>query len=149
MRFILAALILTITSVLTMTAMANPLAEYRWSYRPVLVFAPSQQDQNFTDQMRAIRQQIGSAYERDIMHISVAGETVDLDAADLSDTAPQLSFDATDLRRKYGVNDDQFVVVLVGKDGGEKGRWDEPVNMGEIFSLIDTMPMRQREMGNY
>ncbi|MDX1741506.1 MAG: DUF4174 domain-containing protein, partial [Rhodothermales bacterium] len=39
-----------------------------------------------------------------------------------------------------------FEVVLVGKDGTEKERWQEPVPMGRVFALIDAMPMRRREM---
>jgi len=39
-----------------------------------------------------------------------------------------------------------FTVVLIGKDGGEKLRREEGANLGEIFGLIDTMPMRRREM---
>ena len=34
----------------------------------------------------------------------------------------------------------------VGKDGTEKERWSEPAPMDEVFRLIDSMPMRQREM---
>jgi len=37
-------------------------------------------------------------------------------------------------------------VVLVGKDGGEKLRRGAAVDIDEIFSVIDAMPMRQREM---
>jgi len=41
----------------------------------------------------------------------------------------------------------QFSAVLIGKDGGIKSRqmqW----GIDSIFALIDTMPMRQREMQN-
>ena len=39
-----------------------------------------------------------------------------------------------------------FEVLLVGKDGGVKLRRDAPVATSEITRLIDTMPMRRREM---
>ena len=51
-----------------------------------------------------------------------------------------------DLRRRFEPNRLGLTVVLVGKDGLEKGRWNRPVDVDEIFALIDTMPMRQREM---
>ena len=38
-----------------------------------------------------------------------------------------------------------FAVLLIGKDGGVKEIWHEPVDPEQIFALIDTMPMRQRE----
>ena len=34
---------------------------------------------------------------------------------------------------------------FIGKDGGEKLRRGDEVNIAEIFSVIDSMPMRQRE----
>ncbi len=39
-----------------------------------------------------------------------------------------------------------MTMVLVGKDGDEKARWNRVVNPQEIFDLIDSMPMRQSEM---
>ncbi|MCC0016112.1 MAG: DUF4174 domain-containing protein [Rhodobiaceae bacterium] len=39
-----------------------------------------------------------------------------------------------------------FEAVLVGKDGTVKGRWNQPVTLPELFSLIDAMPMRRQEM---
>ena len=41
-----------------------------------------------------------------------------------------------------------FAVILVGKDTGEKARWNEIVDPAEVFSCIDAMPMRRREMEN-
>ena len=37
-------------------------------------------------------------------------------------------------------------ILLVGKDGGVKLRSEEPVSIQRIFDLIDSMPMRRREM---
>jgi hypothetical protein len=39
-----------------------------------------------------------------------------------------------------------FTAVLIGKDGTVKWREDRPADPGELFGLIDTMPMRQQEM---
>jgi hypothetical protein len=39
-----------------------------------------------------------------------------------------------------------FSVVLIGKDGGEKLRRATPIAPAELFSLVDSMPMRQAEM---
>ena len=59
---------------------------------------------------------------------------------------PQLGADATVLRSHYRVGAGQFTVILVGKDGGEKYRAERVVDPDELFALIDTMPMRRREM---
>ncbi len=53
---------------------------------------------------------------------------------------------AASLRNRFSIQPGQFIVVLVGKGGGEKLRRKSEVELKEIFSLIDSMPMRQREM---
>ena len=45
-----------------------------------------------------------------------------------------------------GCNPDVPNVALVGKDGGVKRRWLSIPTQKDIFSLIDAMPMRMREM---
>ena len=36
-------------------------------------------------------------------------------------------------------------VLLIGKDGGEKGRWTKAFDPAEVFQLVDQMPMRRAE----
>ncbi|MEM9288183.1 MAG: DUF4174 domain-containing protein [Pseudomonadota bacterium] len=48
-----------------------------------------------------------------------------------------------DIRPKIGGG---WQVILVGLDGGVKQRWNRIVTEEDVFGLIDTMPMRQREM---
>ncbi len=50
------------------------------------------------------------------------------------------------LRKKLGVEKKGFAVVLVGKDGTVKQIWHDPVDPRTIFTIIDLMPMRQKEM---
>ena len=50
------------------------------------------------------------------------------------------------LRKQYQPNGSGLTVVLVGKDGTEKARWEQVVDPQIIFDLIDTMPMRIQEM---
>ena len=39
-----------------------------------------------------------------------------------------------------------FVFLLIGKDGGEKARFDSVISAEKLFSIIDAMPMRKQEM---
>ena len=50
------------------------------------------------------------------------------------------------LRQSLGVAEHGFAVVLVGKDGSVKKVWRDPVDPKSIFTVIDSMPMRQNEM---
>lgn len=44
---------------------------------------------------------------------------------------------------KFGKNDGY---ILIGLDGGVKARSKDPFEKKEVFSLIDSMPMRQSEI---
>lgn len=62
------------------------------------------------------------------------------------DDAPRLRISAVASRQNYGRGTDLFSIVLVGKDGGIKDRGTVPGDIQEMLTLIDTMPMRQREL---
>ena len=51
-----------------------------------------------------------------------------------------------DLRERFKPEAKGLTIILVGKDGTEKGRWTQPLDPGGLFALIDTMPMRQQEI---
>ncbi|ULQ54690.1 DUF4174 domain-containing protein [Flavihumibacter fluvii] len=50
------------------------------------------------------------------------------------------------LYQQYKVSPNEFAVVLVGKDGGEKYRTKKVLQPVELFAIIDAMPMRKAEM---
>lgn len=54
--------------------------------------------------------------------------------------------DNSSLRKSLGLSPEDFTIVLIGKDGGAKYRSQQPVTLQTLYSLIDAMPMRQREM---
>ena len=52
------------------------------------------------------------------------------------------------LLSQYGVTSNQFTIILIGKDGGEKFRSLKPETTETLFTIIDAMPMRRSEMKN-
>ena len=50
------------------------------------------------------------------------------------------------LYQQYKVPTNQFCLILIGKDGGEKFRSYSVVPPQQLFVLIDGMPMRKSEM---
>ena len=48
-----------------------------------------------------------------------------------------------------GLSSDSFALTLLGRDGGMKLESETAVGMEEVYALIDTMPMRRREMLGY
>ncbi|WP_172330895.1 DUF4174 domain-containing protein [Mangrovicoccus sp. HB161399] len=105
----------------------DALGSYRWNSRPVLVFAPAASDPRYAAQIEALT--------------SVAEDLEARDIIVLTDTDPG---HGSELRR--GIGEDDATLVLVGKDGGVKLRAAAPVDPEQILSLVDRMPMRQREM---
>ncbi|PWE54023.1 hypothetical protein DEM27_22150 [Metarhizobium album] len=77
--------------------------------------------------------------ERDMIVIRVKGSV----AQPLFGSAPPL--DAEHLRQAFNVLDGEFRAVLIGKDGTTKMEVREPISAGELFVLIDAMPIRRQE----
>lgn len=103
------------------------LSEFRWKKRPVLVFADSTEDPAFIEQMALLEARKDELRERDVIV--------------LTDTDPAARSPLRLLMRPRG-----FMLVLVGKDGGNKLRKPFPWSVREISRSIDKMPMRQREI---
>lgn len=112
---------------LFVTADMQDLSEFRWKKRPVVVFADSENDPAFIEQLELLHAREEELIERDIIVIT--------------DTDPAA---ASPLRLKMRPRG--FMLVLVGKDGGIKQRKPFPWNVREINRSIDKMPMRQREI---
>lgn len=51
-----------------------------------------------------------------------------------------------DLREEWSASGRRFEVLLVGKDGTVKERFEAPVDGQSIYALIDAMPMRKAEL---
>lgn len=106
----------------------SDLSSFRWTHRPLVVFGPSPQAAAVVEQRWLLAGNEAGLREREVQLVEV--------------------FEADHpLRERFTVAGDDFVTILVGKDGTEKSRWTEPVEMERIFALIDEMPMRQRESG--
>lgn len=52
----------------------------------------------------------------------------------------------SNLLSQFGVASNQFTIILIGKDGGEKFRSLKPETTETLFATIDAMPMRKSEM---
>jgi hypothetical protein len=117
------------------------LRDYQWQHRLVLLFAPSIRSLDYQQQLQAWRAQKAGILDRDLLLVEVLGTgTSQVDGHPLTPA----SVDA--LRRRFEVFKDQFVVLLVGKDGTEKQRSHSPFDLTLLFRAIDSMPMRQQEM---
>ena len=128
-------------STLGLTMSTFSLNSFQWKNRLLLVFAPDRDHPTYRSQLRLLEQQQAELTDRNLLVIPVlatgemtmAGQTID------AATSAQL-------RQQFGVQPDQFCLILVGKDGTEKRRDLQPVPPLTLYDQIDAMPMRQREM---
>jgi len=105
----------------------NDLNQFKWKRRPVIVFANSAEDPAFIEQLELLHAREEELLERDVIV--------------LTDTDPAAR---GPLRLKMRPR--EFMLVIVGKDGGVKLRKPFPWDVREITRSIDKMPMRQREI---
>ena len=117
------------------------LASYKWRNRILLVFASSSKDVNFTKQIQLFKQHQQGLNERDLILVTVFSKGSSYSNEQLINLAS-----AEKLRQRFNVNDNDFRVILIGKDGGAKRQDSKVVQAETIFSEIDAMPMRQQEM---
>ncbi len=106
----------------------------------LLVFAPSSEHEEVRAQQRLFEGQEAELRDRDLLTIYLFQEEGHIEDKTLS------AENVTSLRERYGVGEDDFIVLLIGKDGTAKECLEEPMEPADLFETIDAMPMRQREM---
>jgi hypothetical protein len=108
---------------------AEPLAQYLWKRRVVLSFSAAESTPERISLLKQIEQYQCEFDDRQMVHIDlIAG-----------------SSDHLLLSRQFSVPDMDFNLVLLGKDGGVKLLTSQS-SLENLLTLIDTMPMRQREL---
>lgn len=118
---------------------SSPLADHAWEHRPVIVFAPSSQDSTYDKQQQIFETHRPGLDDRDIVIYRVFDDQAEGPEGQLDERAAEA------LRKRFDP-EDEFSVILVGKDTTEKLRRADILEADELFSTIDAMPMRQREM---
>jgi hypothetical protein len=139
MRFInLYSIILSLALLLPVLVSAQSqntmkLVDYKWKNRILLVFAPAQDNASFGKQMQLINENTQGLDDRDLVVLELV---------------PNGKHEAQrkELLKQFDVQAGAYTLILLGKDGQEKYRRQQPVGMNEIFGIIDQMPMRQQEM---
>ena len=103
------------------------LSSYRWTHRPIVVFANSPEDVNYRRQIKMLESGLNQLLVRDVVV--------------LTDTNPSEVSPLRELLRPRG-----FALLLIGKDGQVKLRKPFPWSVRELSRAIDKMPMRRQEL---
>lgn len=96
--------------------------------REIWLFTPDADNASFITQKSALTDAAG-LNERDLIVHEVVGVK-----------ANQTKF------KKYKAAAKTFTFILIGKDGGEKLRSNQPISKEKLYRTVDDMPMRKSEM---
>jgi hypothetical protein len=119
------------------------LASLRDTARPLLIFAPTPGDPQLLIQLRRLQAASAAIAERDMVILALPYQSPSPTPAYLTATAAQAA------RRRFHIAPDDFTVILLGKDGGEKLRSSKPLSLDKLRATIDAMPMRRQEMRSH
>jgi hypothetical protein len=124
-------------------AIAEPLdlSQFQWKNRLLFLLAPNRNHPMFDSLHNSLSAQKAEVADRDLVIFEI------LESDPSSMNSKYLASEAAlSLRKRYKVNQDEFAVLLVGKDGGIKLNRQNETRLEDIFALIDAMPMRREEM---
>lgn len=125
-----------------MIGITNVLAQsYDDNGRRWLIIVAEDNNPKFQQQIQWIENEKQAAIERKIGVIQFSKEEVNT----IFNSTKQTPKITNQLQQEISKNDD-FEVILIGLDGTIKLRGNKLVSTNELFKLIDSMPMRQREM---
>jgi hypothetical protein len=117
--------------------------DFQWENRLLLIFMRPGAGSEAEAEMESRWAEFEADMEaRDMLHFIIppTGDRVRSSAKN----AAEFDYDA--LRSRYNPAGERFTVIVIGKDSGIKYRREDRFDMPEIFTLIDGMPMRQREL---
>lgn len=116
------------------------LEQYRWKNRVLVVSAPTQDDQELAELQAELASASEELKDRDMVFVTLLDSGVSI-AGDRQLAAA----DAAATRAALRIPNGEFALRLIGKDGSIKLSTESVASISEIFALIDSMPMRQRE----
>ncbi len=117
------------------------LTQFQWKNRLLFIFAPDSSHPLFKQLQSQIMDQKSEVEDRDLAVFSVLAQG----PSQMNTTAIDRQ-EADSIRDRFGISPNAFSLILIGKDGGIKLKRSDPVDLTEIFELIDSMPMRRNEI---
>jgi len=126
---------------ITEEAFSIDLTQFQWKNRLLFIFAVDDSHPLFKELQSQIAVQKAEVDDRDLIVFEVPAK-----GTARMDTIALERKEADSIRHQFAISEDTFSLILVGKDGGIKLKSSDQVGLTEVFELIDSMPMRQREM---
>jgi len=118
------------------------LEQHQWKDRVLLIFAKNEKHPHFLAQTKLLEQQKAALLDRDLLTYKLFSDNT----GHYTDDTPLDTTQAGAFQDRFNPEKQNFLMILIGKDGGVKLRSDQPVPPSSLFGLIDGMPMRRAEL---
>jgi hypothetical protein len=118
---------------------AQDLDVYQWKNRIILLKSNTFESDWLQAQLKRLNADRTQLEEREVLLLVITDDLVYNDRKQIMDLSADTIISTYDLSDFNGL-------ILIGKDGGLKLKEAFIVNPKEIFSLIDSMPMRKTEI---
>ncbi len=122
---------------------AQEFSQHRWKNRILIIQFDEVGQKNYSEQLRDLQAHRAGLDERKLVVYQFCGEQYRIGT---DEQANWKKADMAVLRKVKKNTDDDFSVTLMGLDGGVKLQQARVLTTGELFGIIDAMPMRAREI---
>jgi hypothetical protein len=127
-------------------AQPNTLRAMRNCYHPLLVFAPAMDDPQLVEQFNQLKAHATELRSRDLLYVPIVPEGHNQPIPGSRIHTASLSEDElAAMRHHFKVEPTEFLVILIGKDGGEKLNSRTPVPVEQLKQLTDPLPPHRGE----
>ena len=145
-RLVSVSVILVLTLSAITSAQEKPIdkvniGSYRIKKRPLLIFAPSDKERDFADQVENLKPYAEGLLERDVIVLMIL--EVGTSRVENREMTPKA---AETLRKKMKIKSGVFKVILITKGGAEKFRTSAPITSESLFAAIDSTDLRKAEI---
>ena len=123
------------------SSFGQDLSTHRWENRLLIILSTSKNNPKYKQQILEFEGSATKMKERKLLVYQVTPKAY---RKGLDEHTGWSEGDA--LFKKYKTENSDFVVILIGLDGGIKLRETTLVTAEKLFALIDSMPMRRSEL---
>jgi hypothetical protein len=121
---------------------AQSLDKYRWENRLIILVTTTVDNAQLQQQLQILQADVTGLEERKLEIIQLTPEQVRYGVSDNTTWKNRKG----QLYEGFQSTDSTFEAILVGLDGGEKLRDQQPFTLERLFAVIDAMPMRRSEL---
>ena len=113
----------------------------KWEHRVLVLFSAHSGEEEYQSQIGEFEGHAAGFDDRDLVLFSIFDDECSRFDGDVLTNAS-----ARSVHEQIAPESDGFSIYLIGKDGGVKLEQQQILSTKKLFSTIDRMPMRQREM---